>query len=1250
MKVPSLQDLKRLGPRQLRQSLEPSALERGAQFLREGAFEGFEISQMGSSGQRIEFQFVDPAYPQASCSLDVESPGRPVYTACDCNHASHGIFCKHQAAAVLVCAYALGAVDEFARLPETVTKKIESVAPDLERLRALKASVETAAAKQNAPALEAIILLDVIELEGLELEQVPVKQAFERKPRDSAFVSYLRPTDFVDLGRTLYLFEDGTLCRSRDLPFFVGVTDLAPELIPQSETLATWIASVSRYQQLRSLPVFLSSVTGFLEDRRAVRLNGVLPHVPDELERALIAEQLKDQPDQVRVRYEVPEELWLLGGTFALHRKDGTLSPHRLERGGNAPSEGVFTAPAELAKFSVQHGSLGLRLLGKEKTLAEGEITPCVELTDSGELCLTLTSNDGLSLSGLSPAQLPLVKAGQEGLRWLIPLDFEREIEGKKSAKTPTHLKLFKHAGVALVVIEDCLSTLLAGTEWDEEQQNRLEAKIAVLLLRLEGTVAGAIPKTLESMTSRGALEIFRKIPNAIRDLTLNAYTLTWTEGTWIKIPSWGKVQARVLLHWLRALFELRGGDLWLRSRDAWIDPEVIGLWDSDPGLKVGTKHWLRFQNKKRFELDLFLKAFSTLPQFGIGIRLNELPVEELTDSDWKSDFMLNEIERAPGKIDWFELHPRFYLRGAEISETQAKELAERGMLRHNGKVFRVASSLLPQMEELARFWEQIQPLTESKATKKKGAEDKIYPLARHATLELLLLRASGLPIRGGQHWANVCQFYDRLGEERPQFEIPKTFHGELKPYQVRGVEWIHDLYQLRMGGILADDMGLGKTVQTLAFLEHLRLTGELGPTLVIVPTSLTFNWKNECERFTPHLSMHLFQSRAIADYQNFITQNPASIVLVTYGLLAEHAEMFQQTAWNIHIYDEAQHLKTLTAKRTTASRQVRADFKICLTGTPLENHLGELFSLVDLVVPGSLGALDRYKKTYLTSYAPDPERVRYLKLKTRPLILRRTKRAILTELPAKTESSMKIPFTEKQLKIYRDIALSWNSKVREIVGKEGEAKSQMIMLTALLRLRQACSAPSAIPNVDYTETPPKVSLLVDTLSEVIETGESALVFTQFMSTFQIIAKKLKEAQIPFFELHGKVSRKDREDRITSFQNAQGGTVFLMTLKTGGVGLNLTKASYVFHLEPWWNPAVENQATDRTHRIGQTKPVQVYRYIMSDSVEEKIEILKQRKSAQFDALFSDVETTDDLSGSSGRLSHSDFEYLLGFGK
>jgi SNF2 family DNA or RNA helicase len=250
--------------------------------------------------------------------------------------------------------------------------------------------------------------------------------------------------------------------------------------------------------------------------------------------------------------------------------------------------------------------------------------------------------------------------------------------------------------------------------------------------------------------------------------------------------------------------------------------------------------------------------------------------------------------------------------------------------------------------------------------------------------------------------------------------------------------------------------------------------------------------------------------------------------------------------------------------------------------------------------------------------------------------------------LPPKIETTIKLPFEDQQKIIYRDIATAYNENIRAQIATQGEGKTQLQMLTALLRLRQACSDPSAIPGVKYHGEPPKITTLVEALTEIIEGGSSALVFTQFLATFERIRSSLSKAKIPYFDISGSDSRLAREKKLRAFQEQQGGSVMLMTLKTGGVGLNLTKASYVFHIEPWWNPAVENQATDRAHRIGQAETVQVYRYLIKESVEEKIEILKDLKSKRFDALFSVSESEGEMTGPGGSaLSQRDFEYLLG---
>jgi SNF2 family DNA or RNA helicase len=305
----------------------------------------------------------------------------------------------------------------------------------------------------------------------------------------------------------------------------------------------------------------------------------------------------------------------------------------------------------------------------------------------------------------------------------------------------------------------------------------------------------------------------------------------------------------------------------------------------------------------------------------------------------------------------------------------------------------------------------------------------------------------------------------------------------------------------------------------------------------------------------------------------------------------------------------------------------------------------------MDLVVPGCLGELQAFYKAYVNPSQVTQENIQHLRLKTKPLILRRLKSQILSQLPEKIETRVVIPFSDRQRKIYRDVATSWNERVRKIIETEGEAKSQLHMLTALLRLRQVCSCPSALEGVKFPEDPPKLQALRESLLEIVDSGESALVFTQFMETFRRVESLLATEKIAAFGLHGGMRRKEREGALAGFHSHSGGAVMLMTLKTGGVGLNLTKAAYVFHVEPWWNPAAENQATDRAHRIGQTRAVQVCRYIMQESVEEKIEILKERKEKRFASLFSgqnlgEVEAEGELNVGPARLTKADFEHLL----
>ena len=644
----------------------------------------------------------------------------------------------------------------------------------------------------------------------------------------------------------------------------------------------------------------------------------------------------------------------------------------------------------------------------------------------------------------------------------------------------------------------------------------------------------------------------------------------------------------------------------------------------------------------------------------GFELSIDAKAIEEFDATDFRPEFTLHE-ETAEGendtnaavplghqKINWFELSPKFFFKGTEITSDQANRLSKEGMIEFQGKLYRVKPNDMPSLKRLTQFWASIQSKNTSLTrSKRRKTEDTYYQLPRSQTLELLALRAGGVKVRGGPIWDQVTKFYDSLGSERELRPIPESFQTTLQPYQHSAVQWLRDLRSLGLGGILADDMGLGKTVTSLAFLEMLRTEGIMGRTLVMVPTSLTYNWASEAEKFAPQMPALIFSSKLPEQMLDFVQANQHSVVICTYGLLQENAQLFQQLEWDTVIFDEAQNLKNITTKRTTAARQLRSNFKLCLTGTPLENHYGEFYSLFDLIVPGSLGELSDFREKYVNPVRVLREDIDYLKLKSKPLLMRRTKAQVMSQLPPKVETTIKLPFEEGQKKIYRDIASSYNEQIRSQIQTVGEAKMQLQMLTALLRLRQACSDPSAIPGVKYDGEPPKITTLIEQVSQICEEGESALVFTQFLATFDRIRNALTAAGIPFFDISGADSRLAREKKLKAFQEESRGSVMLMTLKTGGVGLNLTKASYVFHIEPWWNPAVENQATDRAHRIGQTTTVQVYRYLIKESVEEKIEILKDVKAKRFDALFSVNETEGESLGPAGNtLSQKDFEFLL----
>ncbi len=442
----------------------------------------------------------------------------------------------------------------------------------------------------------------------------------------------------------------------------------------------------------------------------------------------------------------------------------------------------------------------------------------------------------------------------------------------------------------------------------------------------------------------------------------------------------------------------------------------------------------------------------------------------------------------------------------------------------------------------------------------------------------------------------------------------PLSLGLELRPYQKEGLAWLQFLREQNLSGILADDMGLGKTAQALA---HLLLEKEAGrldrPALIVLPTSLIFNWKNEATRFAPSLSVLSLHGAERKSRFAEIAQH--DVVLTTYPLLWRDAEELMRYSYHLLILDEAQTVKNTRSQGAEAVRKIDARHRLCLTGTPLENHLGELWSQFDFLLPGFLGSRRAFTKYWRTPIEKQSDVVRrdFLARRIRPFILRRKKEEVAQELPPKTIIVRKVELIGAQRDLYETVRATMDAVVRAEVANKGLGRSQIIILDALLKLRQVCCDPRLVKaaSAQRVKERAKLDLLMTLLPEQVDEGRRILLFSQFTSMLALIEVELKRVGLDYVILTG-----DTTDRETPVRRFQAGEVpiFLISLKAGGVGLNLTAADTVIHYDPWWNPAVENQATDRAHRLGQDKPVFVYKLIIAGSIEEKILSLQERKA------------------------------------
>ncbi len=559
--------------------------------------------------------------------------------------------------------------------------------------------------------------------------------------------------------------------------------------------------------------------------------------------------------------------------------------------------------------------------------------------------------------------------------------------------------------------------------------------------------------------------------------------------------------------------------------------------------------------------------------------------------------------------VDWFDLETTLDFDGVSASLPQllaALKQGEKYVTLDDG-----TRGLLPQewLERVRRRWRSSAKWPTANCGSSRRRRCSWMRSSLHARM-----RCSSSAMSTSVHCAKL-QSFSGVQPSEPS----ETFRGELRPYQQLGLGWLEFLAEHRLGGCLADDMGLGKTVQVLARLEQRRLElverpEERRPSLAVVPKSLVYNWKLEAEKFAPELNVIDYHGNDRKARCGDFTQH--DLVVTTYGTMLRDIDALRKQPFDYVILDESQAIKNATSQSAKAVRLLDGRHRLAMSGTPVENHLGELWSLFEFLNPGMLGRSEAFRG--LGRNGGDPAQMELLRRGIAPFLLRRTKGQVLADLPAKTEQTMYCDLEPAQRKLYNQLRDHYRASLLKTVTTAGIKKSQIQVLEALLRLRQAACHPGLLDPKQLKKPSAKLDTLFEQLDEVVEEGHKVLIFSQFTSLLAIVKQQLDAKKITYEYLDGKT--RNRQQKVDRFQTDAKCPLFLISLKAGGVGLNLTAADYVYLLDPWWNPAVEAQAIDRAHRIGQEKPVFAYRLIARDTVEDKILELQTRKRDLADAI------------------------------
>jgi superfamily II DNA or RNA helicase len=755
---------------------------------------------------------------------------------------------------------------------------------------------------------------------------------------------------------------------------------------------------------------------------------------------------------------------------------------------------------------------------------------------------------------------------------------------------------------------------------WDVLARHRPEflpeshSALLAQLAELEGTVPVTIPETLKGEPADAAPRVVMRLRLAALALEIEPQ-IRPAPGAPLFVPAYGPKDVIYAVEGKRA-YTRRELDvertLARHALEGWLDSVGAEAVEGPPGcFHVDDLDTALAMVQQLDRPDFDAEWIDERPAIGRPITAKHLRVD---------------VEK---KRDWFGI-----LGGAKVEHGRIELAVLLDAARRQRRFVQVSPNQWVELSAALR--DRLRPIADQTFTKRTPKHGDDLELSPGAVPAIAALAAAGVEVKEADEWHSLTTRLEKSARLRPR--VPSSLKATLRDYQVEGHAWLSRLAAWGTGACLADDMGLGKTIQTIALLLD---RAKLGPALVLAPTSVCFNWVDELARFAPSLRPGMYREQP--DRAACLAKlKKGDVLIASYGLLVRDAQLLAGTPFSTLVIDEAQALKNATTRRAKAARMLQADFRVALSGTPLENHLGELWSIFSIVFPGLLGSWEQFRERFAHAIErmKSPEALEALARVIRPFLLRRTKSEVARELPPRTEISVPIVLSGEELAMYEDARLAAVAEVTKVGGVMKDEQRRFQILAALTRLRLLASHPKLY---DPTSQIPssKLARLLELLEELRDGGHRALVFSQFTSHLALVRAALDAAGFTSLYLDGSTPAADRKTIVSRFQAGEG-DLFLISLKAGGTGLNLTAADYVIHLDPWWNPAVEDQASDRAHRIGQTQPVTVIRLIARGTIEEKILAMHGDKRALVASI---LEGT----GAAARLSTKDLMTLLAQG-